>query len=270
MKLPIRIFTFIAALGVALSATAVRPALAQDTPSTDLVQAALDRTDMRIEQAESLVMGSDNEQAGLQLSAAVDLQARAKSAFGSAELALAYHLTIEARGHADQAIAIIKNLPDPDRVKAQLERTRELLERAKERIEECNNDRARALLRAAFDIQLRAEEAARNSHYLVALQLTVNAREKAQTALRLCNLAENLQEAAERAIMRTDNILTRVQEAIEGCNNEQARASLAHGFELQDKAKSEYSSEHFRAALNLTLAARRAAYRAARLCGDNK
>ena len=42
-------------------------------------------------------------------------------------------------------------------VLAQLERTRELLDRARERIEECNLDRARAMLRVALEMQARAE-----------------------------------------------------------------------------------------------------------------
>jgi len=212
-------------------------------------------------------MGSDNELAMQQLQAAIDIQARAKSSLLAADLAIALRLTLEARGHADRAIAIIKNLPDPDRVRAQLERTRELLERARERIEECNNDRARSQLRMAFELQTRAEDAAVNGRYLVALQLTVNARERARNALRLCNLEENLQEAAERALMRTDHILGRAQAVLEGCESDAGHESLRRAVELQERAKAEFSSEHFRASLNLTLAARRAAYRAVRLCG---
>jgi hypothetical protein len=252
---------------LALVAFAAPRAQAQDDLTPELVQTALDRTDLRIEQAEAIVMGADNEMADIQLQAAIDIQARAKTAFASLELAISMRLTLEAREHADRAIAIIKNLPDPDRVRAQLERTRELLERAKERIEECNNDRARSQLRMAFELQTRAEDAAANGRYLVALQLTVNARERARNALRLCNLEENLQEAAERAIMRTDQIIQRVQGALEDCTNEAGLESLRRAVELQGQAKAEFSSEQFRASLNLTLAARRAAYRAVRLCG---
>jgi len=243
------------------------PALAQGDLTPDFVQHALERTDMRIEQAEAIVSGSDNELAHPQLPAAIDIQARARTAFAATELAISYRLTIEARGHADRAIAIIKNLPDPDRVRAQLERTRELLERARERIEECNNDRARSQLRMAFELQARAEEAATNGRYLVALQLTVNARERARNALRLCNMEENMQEAAERAIARTDVILSRAQNALEECSNEAGKETLRRAVDLQSQAKDEFGAEHYRAALNLTLAARRAAYRAVRLCG---
>lgn len=258
--------TFFMAL-LAAGLFAAPAAHAQNNLTPENVQHALDRTDVRIEQAEALVMGSDNEMAIQQLEAAVDIQARAKSSFATADLALALRLTLEARGHADRAIAIIRNLPDPDRVRAQLERTRELLERARERIEECNNDRARSQLRMAFELQTRAEDAAVNGRYLVALQLTVNARERARNALRLCNLEENMQEAAERALQRTDHLLGRAQAAIEDCASDAGHESLRRALDLQERAKVEFGSEHFRASLNLTLAARRAAYRAVRLCG---
>lgn len=263
MRSRIHGFVLLAALGL-FGASA---ATAQDAPSGDLVLQAIERTDVRIELASSLVMGSDNEQASMHLDAAIDLQSRAKTSLASAEIAVAYRLTIEARGHADRAIAIIRDLPDPDRVKAQLERTRELLERARERIEECDNDKARAMLRAAFEMQKRAEEAAMNGHYLAALKLTVNARERAQNALRLCHLEENIEDAAERAIQRTDQILTRALNALENCDHVQAREAFAQATELQARARAEFRSEHFRVALNLTLSARRAAYRAVRLCG---
>lgn len=252
---------------LAAGTMAVPAARAQDNLTPQNVQMAIERTDVRIEHAEALVMGSDNELAIQQLQAAIDLQARARSSLAAADLAIAMRLTLEARDHADRAIAIIKNLPDPDRVRAQLERTRELLERARERIEECNNDRARSQLRMAFELQNRAEDAAANGRYLVALQLTVNARERARNALRLCNLEENMQEAAERALMRTDHILGRARNVLEDCDSDAGHDALRRAFELQERARSEFASEHFRASLNLTLAARRAAYRAVRLCG---
>ena len=134
------------------------PALAQ---TRDDVAAALDKTDDVIARAQEVVAGADNAQAEIELAAAVELQARARTAFASAQLRLALDLTFRARVRADRAIALVRGLIDPDRVLAQLERTRELLERVRDRIEECDMDRARALLRAAFEIQVRAEAAAR-------------------------------------------------------------------------------------------------------------
>src|SRR5262249_57229176 len=109
-------------------------------------------------------------------------------------------LKLRARARADSAISIIQGLPDPDRVVSQVERTRDLLDRARDRIEECDSDRAHSLLHVALDMQGRAEAAARDSRYLAALQLTLSARERGLRALRLCNVQDNLQDTAERAL----------------------------------------------------------------------
>lgn len=254
----------LAALGL-LTGLAAGAAYAEDDPS-EFVRMQIERTDLRIEQAETLVSAMDNDRAEMHLAAAVDLQGRAKENFANTNYEFALRLTTEARGHADRAIAIVRNLPDPERVKAQIERTQELLERARQRIEECDVDRARAMMSAAIEMQKRALDAARDGQYLVALQLTVNARERAMKALRLCNVEENLSEAAERQVQRTDNIISRAREALEGCDKEQARLAMSNAERLQEQAKTELRQENYRPALKLTQMARRAAYSALRLC----
>src|SRR5262245_25243702 len=126
------ILTVLAVLGLAAAAPIAN---AQD--GRERVQYELDRTDRRIEQAEELLASVDNERARAELNFAISLQAQAKAVF--AVPAIAYldrtmRLTLEARGHADRAIAIVKGLPDPDRVRVQLERTREVIERARQTI----------------------------------------------------------------------------------------------------------------------------------------
>ncbi len=250
-------------LAISLSASL---AAAQE-PAQDRVQAELDMTDRRIEQANSVVSGTDDDRARLELGAAIDVQARARSAFGGSQYGFSLRLTLEARGHADRAIAIVRGLPDPDRVRAQIERTREMLDRARERIEECNNDRARAMLASALAMQVRSEEAADAGRYLAALQLTMSARERTLRALRLCNMQENLRESAERALHRTDDLLTRVQEQVAEHGTDAARAALGRAQQLEDQAWSEFRADHFDAALRLTQTARALAYRALRLAG---
>lgn len=252
-------------LALAALALAPHPGAAQDlTP--DRVQYALDVTDRRIEQAQTLVAGADNEPARLELALAVDLQARAHTAFTAGQLALAMRITFDARAHADRVISMIKGLPDPDRVRAQLERTREMLDRARERIEECRVDRAHALLRVAAEMQVRAEGAALSGRFLAALQLTMSARERALRALRLCKLEENVRETAERALRRTDEVILRAREAASGAG-EPVRQALARAQDLQEEAMREFRAEHFEASLRLTTSARGFAHRAIRLSG---
>jgi hypothetical protein len=239
-------------------------AFAQD-PSGDRVQVALDLTDRRIEQAQVLAAGSDNERAEAEITIAVELQARAMEAYHATLLRAALDLTLNARRHADRAIALFKNLPDPDRVAVQLERTRELIDRARDRIEECNSDRARALLRVATEMQERAEAAARDGRYLAALQLTLSARERALRSLRLCNLEDNTHDAAERALRRTREVIDRAREVVAEHGNEAARNLLRRAIELQEQAEAQFRLEHFEASLRQTQSARAIAHRAVRL-----
>src|SRR2546422_3244905 len=167
-------------LVAALLAWSAVPASAQ---THDDVLVAIERTDDVIARAQDIVGASDNREAQSELTLATGLQANARIEFAANHDLLAIDLTRRARLHAEKAIALVNGLPDPDRVLVQLERTRELLDRARERIEECDLDRARAMLRAAFEIQARAEASAQDGRYLAALQLTMSARERAQRAL---------------------------------------------------------------------------------------
>ena len=238
------------------------PAAAQ---TRDDVQLAIERTDDLIARAQDIVTGTENLQAQAELSFAVRLQADAKAEFGAGHYVLALDLTRRARLHADKAIAIVKGLPDPDRVLVQLERTRELLDRARERVEECDRDRARALLRAAFEMQARAEASARDGRYLAALQLTMSARERALRALRICKLEDNLREAAERALTRTDELISRARETLEEHDADPARQALNRARELEAEAWVQFRADHLEASLRLTQSARTFAHRAIRL-----
>ena len=107
-------FGRIAGAGLAMKLLST-PAFAQDITG-DRVRAALERTDMRIELAQSLVAGSNNAEARVEVDAAVSLQGQARDAFSQALLAIgdaqtrllrrAIDLTLRARAHADRARAL--------------------------------------------------------------------------------------------------------------------------------------------------------------------
>ena len=148
---------------------------------------------------------------------------------------------------------------------SQVQRTRELLDRARERIEDCDRDRVRALLRAAVDMQTRAETATRESRYLAALQLTLSARERGLRALRLCNMEENVQDAAERALQRTDELIARAREMIADSDKNRAKEVLGRAERVQTEGHAQLRAGHSEAAL--TQSARTLTYRAIRLAG---
>ena len=210
----------------------------------------------------------DNERARTELGMAVSIQAQAKAVFAGGALGylqLSARLTLEARGHADRAIAIIKGLPDPDRVRVQLERTREIIERARQRIEECDHERARAMLRIGIEMQGRAEAAFGEGRFLAALQLTMSARERGLRALQLCNAGESLDETVASALQRTDDLLSRVHERVDPSDHERARQLLANADNQQARAKTEAQAGHPGVALRFTRMAREQAQRAERI-----
>jgi hypothetical protein len=245
----------------------ILPAVAAAQTGADRVQSEIDRTEQRIVRAQGLVAGSGNATAKAQVDQAVQIQANARATLAQGRPGLALDLTLRARAAADRAIAIINGLPDPERVLSQLQRTREMLDRARGRIEECNDDRARALLSTASEMQGRAEEAARGGHYLAALQLTMGARERVLRALRRCNAEDDSHDGAERALGRTDEIIQRAQDSLG--NNPPARASelLSRATEIQARARAQFRDQHFESSLRLTLSARAFALRAARAAG---
>lgn len=258
-------------IGVACALMAmvmIAPARAQESGA--LLQSEIEKTDRRIEQAASLVSATDVEAARLELSRAVEIQIQAKSELAAAHGRNALDLTLRARQHADRAIAIVRQLPDPDRVLAQLERTRDLIERARDRIEECNDDRARAMMRAAFQMQDRAEQQARDGRYLAALQLTTSARERTLRALRVCHLEENLKENAERALRRTDEVLLRARDIVAARGDAPAQAALERAVKQESRAHADFEAGHFGVSLRLTQAARSFAFRAIRLSGGGR
>jgi hypothetical protein len=235
------------------------------------VQREIDLTDTRIEQADALAAGSDNAEVRSDLALANDLQSRAKIELDAGHCVVALDLTKRARARALHAVSLVRGLPDPDRVQVQLERTREILDRARERIEECDQPRAQAMLRAALQMQTRAEAAfaADPPRLLAALQLTVSARERVHRALGLCNIEESLQDGAERALKRTDDVLGRAREKTGDAAREQGRRALDHALELQQRAYDEFRAGRFEASLRLTLQSRAIAFRALRLAGGS-
>lgn len=251
----VALFTVIALLAPAVEAHAQWAGRVED---------ALELTDRRIELAESLVPAGEVSPAATELALAKQIQVRARSAFQAAQYGLAERVTLEARGHADRAIAIVRGLPDPERVLVQVERTRELAERARERLAECSETRARSLLRVGLEMQARAEGAVRESRYLAALQLTLSARERILKAMRLCNATESAAEMARRALQRTDELISRAREVLDGPAPPEARRDLDRAVGLQAEAQSEFRAERFEASLRLTHAARLAAERVLR------
>ncbi len=258
----------LAMLCVVLGTLVAIPAYAQlPPPDGSRLRDALDVTDRRIQLAKDLLATTPNAAAAAEVDQAVALQAIAKDAFAQGRFDAAGRATFDARIHADRAIALLRGLPDPGRVQDQLARTREILDRARDRLAHCELPAARELLRTALDMQARAEQSYLETRYLAALQLTMSARERALRAQQLCNAGESFDETVANALLRTDEILARVHEVVDARGSERARNQLANADSLQARAKAESQAGRARLALRFTRMAREQAERAMRGSG---
>jgi hypothetical protein len=232
-------------------------ALAED-PSRVRLSDALDATDRRIELASGLLAeaASVSSVAQGELTIARDLQSRARSAYVANQAAIALRETMDARAHADRVIALVRGLPDPDRVQGQVEHTRDIIDRARERLQACEDLRARAMLRVALDMQERAEGRLGESMYLGALQLTMSARERVRKAMQLCRVDESMGDAVDRALQRTTDVLSRAQESLDADTPPASRDALSRAHSIQAQAQAEARLEHYESALRLTQGAR--------------
>jgi len=256
------IFAVLLGLGVPGAAVAQPP---PPPPDPARLQDEIDITDRRIQQAQELLAGAPNLAAQAEVDQAVSLQSLAKEAYAQSRFAAAARATFDARLHADRAVAILRGLPDPGRVNDQLDRTHEIIDRARDRLSHCDNSAARELLKIAIDMQGRAEGSYAETRYLAALQLTMSARERALRALQLCNAGESLDETVASALQRTDDMLSRVHEHVDSSHHERARQLLANADNQQSRAKTEAQAGHSGVALRFTRMARDQAQRAERL-----
>ncbi len=233
------------------------------------VQQAIALTDERIALAQQLVAGCNSDQARSVLANAEQVQTQAKSVFSSAtrdaELLMARDLTRRARELANYAIALARCCTEGDRIEAQLQRTGDVIERVRERVESCRQDRARAMLHAALELQAQARRAFAEGRCLMALNLTMRARERALNALRLCGFEDRLEDRVNLFLMRTDAMIDRARAAVDEHGGPQSEAALAQAVDLQGRAYAQFREGHFEASLDLSKAARAAVERAMRL-----
>lgn len=230
-----------------------RPALAQEA-GRERVVAELEMTDRRIAAAQELL--DTHETPGTSLQSAYDLQSRARSALDSGQPVMALRWTRDARAHADRVIAELRGLPSPDRVAAQVERARDVLDRAESVVAQCAEPRARRAAAVARRLQERAEEALRLGRYLAALQLSAQVRDRSEFALRLCNAQESAVANAETVLRKTDDLLAGAREELGETSPEASSRALAQAEAKQLEAWREFRRDRGAASIRLSLTAR--------------
>lgn len=150
-------------------------------------------------------------------------------------------------------------------VQAQLERTDELLENARELISEAGSVSGRTVLEQAVRHQKNAWQAFNRGRWGQALKLTERARDELYRALGNIRPSVNNEGEVERQLERTDIVLEEARDRIGSRQAPLARRALDMATTTQRRAWDLYRERNLRPALRLTLEARQMIFR---LAGD--
>jgi hypothetical protein len=188
-------------------------------------------------------------------------QASAKDQFNNKRYRLALKFTLAARLHTKTAFDVVRRLADPEKVQAELDRTGELIVRAREPVRASGNQRAQQLLEKAGTWQDQALAALRDRRLGQALKLTLAARDLAIRAWELARGTAN-PVLVEQALNETDRLIENWTQAITESDNEEARGLLAQAQEHQKKAQEGFALRKLKPAFTETSIARRLLQRA--------
>ena len=145
-----------------------------------------------------------------------------------------------------------------DALRAELERTDQLIERAKEAVQASRAPVAQLNLKAAINLQAQAWRAFENEYPRLALQLTSQAREKAKKAIAAGRMSEQSEHVVQAKLERTNEMLERARELLINQNDSHYQAIMQSARDNLDKAWEFYRSSQFRAALMLANQAEKA------------
>ena len=234
------------------------------------VEKELDRTDRVIERAKEAVAESRNPKAQNLLELAMNLQREAKEAFWEERFRLAIKLTLRAREKTFEAIGITKGREENESlILKAIERTDQIIAKAKEKLFLTDNQRASSLLEVAIRNQQRAKEFYLEHKLKVALTLTLKARESAQKSIDLAFQKDELERFARKELERTDKLIDKSLPIIKESGNPKAQHFLGRGLLRQERAHSLFKRGRFVMATKNTREARDFVLKALRVLEEN-
>lgn len=213
-----------------------------------------------IEKVRRLVEESGNRRAEEALRQAMEVQRQAERELMRSGARTGQRLTLIARDYARRAAKLAGELSEnKEYVFRQLERTREVLRRAREDLRGNDDPRVRDLMRTAHERQGQAETSYREQRFWVALRLTNLARELTQRSLDLSGPGPGTTpDEVMRTLNQTDEALRRAVADLRGAGS----VLLDEAHALQNRARMNFREGRPGLALKLTLAARDLAERA--------
>jgi RNA binding exosome subunit len=237
----------------------------------DALRAELERTDQLIEQAREAVQASQAPVAQMNLNAAIDFQTQAWNQFEKNNLQIALSLTRQASERAKKAIAAGRMSEQGEHVvQAKLERTNEMLERARELLVNQDDSHYRAILESARDNLDKAWEFYRSGQYRAALMLANQAEKALDKLIRTSDRDNRNQLNYERRVEAAQQSLERLRSAIADCESANAQQLAQHASEAFERANNFAATDKFQAAIQALQQSRKMANQALQECrGDD-
>lgn len=153
-----------------------------------------------------------------------------------------------------------------ERVKATLERTDQVIQRAVESLRDCASARGKALLEEARELQSKAWERYLATDSTVPpeliLKMTGKARDLAVSAIETCQLEFKAHEALRSLLDSTGELAREASGTVEIGSSPEARRLLEAGLRQLDQAREEYRAGEYRKAITLAGTARNLIQRA--------
>lgn len=143
-----------------------------------------------------------------------------------------------------------------DRLQAELERTDQMIEDAKEKLANTSNVKAENLLNQAVTMQRHGWNSFHGHQLKMGAQYATKARELVTRALGLLARTDEDRALVENELERTDNILEEAGSRLSEIDLTQLNNRYSEAVKLQEKAKTYFFENNLKASLKFTLRAR--------------
>lgn len=150
----------------------------------------------------------------------------------------------------------------------ELDKTDEVIERAREAVSASRNIKAENVLNLAVEYQGQAKGHAAQIRYKQAMELTLKAREKAYEAIGFTKKDEENENLVIRAIERTDQAISQAKDAIGQTDQKRVTSLLEMAIRSQERAKEFLRERKLKMALKFTLEANETADKIKGLAGN--
>lgn len=219
------------------------------------------RTGDRMREVKPVIMASGVKEAiNLWRIAEGELET-ARRHYDARQYRLALKFMFAARQHGRKAFDLVKRQGGRERVVREIERTDQMLERAREEAGAVTDDRILELLLRARDWQHAAVAALHSGELLRALKTTLASRDLLLRAWEMARGAAN-GPLVEQALAETDRLISDWRDVIRESRVEEARVLLERALEHQRTARELYTARNLKPAFQETALARRLLNRA--------